>query len=366
MRAIFIFDTLDLGGAERQGLLLARALRARGDEVQIWGLTGRPGRLAELCAEQGLTWRAVELIWKRELVRVPHDLWALHRLAHALRSEHPDVLLPYTYFSNVIAGLVWRRTGARTCVWNQRDAGLYLDRFDPWRAAATRLVRDYVANSEAGRMALARVTSRPVTVVHNGVELAPARDDRRTWRARLGAGSFVAAMVANLHAHKDHATLLQAWKLVVERVPDALLALAGREEETGPAVRALVENLGLTERVRFLGPTDDVAGLYAASDLYVHASTSEGFPNAVIEAMAAGLPVVATDLPGVREAVGEVGRPYLVPAGDAVALASQVLALHADPARAKELGKSAAAYARDELSASRMCETMVRYLSSRS
>ena len=366
MRAILIFDTLELGGAERQGLILARYLQARGDDVQIWGLVGEPGRLAALCTEQGLKWRAAELTWRRELVRAPHNLWALHQLARELRSEHPDVLLPYTYFSNVVAGLVWRRTGARTCVWNQRDAGFYLDRFDPWRAAATRLVRDYVANSEAGRAALARLTAREVTVVHNGVELAPARDDRQTWRTRLGAGSLVASMVANLHAHKDHATLIEAWKLVVERVPDAILALAGREEETGPSLHALVQRLGLTDRVRFLGATDDVAGLYAASDVYVHASTSEGFPNAVIEAMAAGLPVVATDLPGIRDAVGEVGGSHLVPAGSAAALASQVLALHADPAGAKQLGKRAATYARDELSATRMCETMVRYLSSRS
>ncbi|HEY6039126.1 MAG TPA: glycosyltransferase, partial [Kofleriaceae bacterium] len=123
MKAIFIFDTLELGGAERQGLLLARALQARGDAVQIWGLTGPPGKLAEMCAAQGLAWRAVELSWHRELVRAPQNLWTLHRLARELRVAHPDVLLPYTYFSNVIAGLVWRRTGARACVWNQRDAG---------------------------------------------------------------------------------------------------------------------------------------------------------------------------------------------------------------------------------------------------
>lgn len=366
MKAIFIFDTLELGGAERQGLLLARYLQARGDVVQIWGLTGAPGRLAARCNEYGLAWRAVDLAWERRLSRAPRNLWTLHRLAAALRAEQPDVLLPYTYFSNVLAGLVWRRTGARTCVWNQRDAGLYFDRFDPWRAAATRLVRDYVANSTAGASALARLTSRSVEIVHNGIELASPLDDRETWRARLGARSLLATMVANLHANKDHATLIRAWQRVVAVVPDAVLALAGREEETGRDIRALVGELGLADRVRFLGSIDDVAGLYAASDVCVHAATSEGFPNVVVEAMAAGVPVVATDLPGIREAVGPVGAAYLTPTGDASALAAQILAFHADRGLAAQFGKSASSYVREQLSATRMCETMVRYLSSRS
>jgi glycosyltransferase involved in cell wall biosynthesis len=368
-RAIFLFDTLELGGAERQGLLLATHLRDHCEvEVEVWGLTGAAGQLARMCDDRGLRWRAVGLAWRTRVAEWPGNLLALHRLARDLRAARPDLILPYTYFSNVIAGLVWRRTGARVCVWNQRDAGLYLEGFDPWRSAATRLVSGFVANSQAGAAAVRALTGKPVTLVPNGVELAAPRDDRATWRARLGVAQdgFVATMVANLHAHKDHATLLHAWRELVGGAspPRAVLALAGRSEETGAAVRQLADELGIAPSVRFLGAIDDVSGLYAASDLYVHSSTSEGLPNAVLEAMAAGLPVVATDLPGIREAVGPGGLAQLVPPNAPARLAQQLARLFADPGLRGELGKSAARRIHDELSATRMCETMVRYLTS--
>ena len=211
--AIFIFDTLELGGAERQGVLLATYLRDHCDvDVVVYGLTGAPGRLAQLCDERGIRWRAVDLAWRSDLVGAPANALALHRLALALRAEHPDLILPYTFFSNVIAGLVWRRTGARACVWNQRDAGFYLEGFHPWRSAATRLVSGFVANSQAGADALRELTGAPVTIVHNGVELAAPLEDRTVWRSRLAVeeSTFVATMVANLHAHKDHVTLVRA------------------------------------------------------------------------------------------------------------------------------------------------------------
>jgi glycosyltransferase involved in cell wall biosynthesis len=367
--AIFLFDTLELGGAERQGLLLATYLQEQCDvRVQIWGLTGGPGRLAALCDERGIPWRAVELDWHDRFARAPENLLSLHRLARDLRDERPDFILPYTFFSNVIAGLVWRRTGARVCVWNQRDAGFYLDGFDPWRSAATRLVDDFVANSEAGATALSRATDKPVTVVHNGVVLDPPRRDRTEWRRELAVddATFVACMVANLHANKDHVTLVRAWReFLDDSASRSVLVLAGRIEETGPEVRKLVGELGLVELVRFLGPVDDVSGLYMVSDVYVHSSTSEGLPNAVLEAMAAGLPVIATDLPGIREAVGPEGVRFLAPCGAVTRLAEQIQVLFADAELRHYAGKTAANRVRDELSATRMCETMVGYLASK-
>ena len=101
--------------------------------------------------------------------------------------------------------------------------------------------------------------------------------------------------------------------------------LAGRPEGRRELLEVLARDLGLGERVRFVGDVDDVAGLLGASDVGVLSSTPlEGCPNAVIESMAAGLPVVGTDIPGVREALGDEGRPFLVAAEDpgAGALAS--------------------------------------------
>ena len=115
-------------------------------------------------------------------------------------------------------------------------------------------------------------------------------------------------MVANLHVYKDHATLLRAWQLVVPRLAatgrSAVLVLAGRPESSAPTVSALADELGIAQSVRFAGPVDDVTGLLSAVDLGVLCTRTEGSPNAVLEYMAAGLPIAGTELPAVRECVG--------------------------------------------------------------
>ena len=361
---ILVFDTLELGGAERQGLLLARHLKSQGASVQIWGLTGEPGKLAWLADEAGIEWRALRLDWSPRLVDVHINAFELRRLGAALREQKPTVLLPYTFFSNVMCGLVWRFTGAKLCVWNQRDAGFYLDRFHPWRTAAARLTPYFIANSHAGRDALVAAFARPerVVVIHNGVTLAPPVHDRRAWRARLGVaeGTFVAAMVSNIHGNKDHATLLRAWRNVVERHPDATLVLAGRIEETGESLGRLRDELGIADRVQFLGAVDDVAGLWGAADLCVHSSLTEGLPNAVLEAMTAGVPVVGTDIPGMREALGD--ERFLVGIGDASALADRILAFAGDRAERSRVGRELQARAAREFDSEAMCSATVAQL----
>jgi glycosyltransferase involved in cell wall biosynthesis len=150
---------------------------------------------------------------------------------------------------------------------------------------------------------------------------------------------MVAVMVANLHGRKDHATLLRAWAYVKERwtldKPPVLL-LAGRID-SGEAPD-LAEALRMGETVRFLGPCHDVSSLLHAADFAVYSSRSEGLPNGILEAMAAGLSVAGTDIPGIREAVGPDGIPLLTPVGDAKAMAATILKVAADSDLRQRLG----------------------------
>ncbi len=136
-------------------------------------------------------------------------------------------------------------------------------------------------------------------------------------------------MVANLSPAKDHATLLTGWALRARGGPPGLLALAGRDDGRGPELQALCAHLCIAGSVRFLGAVDDIAGLYAASDLALLSSRSEGCPNAVLEAMAAGLSVSGSDIPGISALVP---RRHLAAAGDAPALAARVDELMGDAA----------------------------------
>jgi len=259
------------------------------------------------------------------------NLTNLARFTRQLRREKPDIILPYLWSTNLQCNLVWRLTGARFCVWNQRDLGL--DRVSSrYERLAIRQAQCFIANSnhvaEYLRVELGVAPER-VRVVQNGIELADPESDRERWRQRLNVAedSLVACMVANLNENKDQATLLNAWRVVIDRLTEsgqvAVLVIAGRFGTTHERLKALAFDLCLGDSVRFLGEVNDIPGLLKAVDLGVFSSRSEGSPNGVLECMAAGLAVVATDIPGVREALGPASDSTLVPVANAEAMAEQ-------------------------------------------
>ena len=346
-RVIIVIGPLDLGGAERQAILLARYLASEQNcHVEVWGM-GKPGRAAELCEEYNIPWcsTSIPVEWSSNKV------WQLARLlnfARNLRRAKPDVILPFMFFQSVVCGIVWRLTGASACVWNQRCEGR--DRLEPWaEKLAIRFSPYLIANSEHGSEFLVQTLGVPtdrVRVVHNGVEPPPPQWDRAGWRSQLGVGDdcFLACMVANLQPFKDHVTLLKAWRIVVDRLKDlnreAALLLAGRFDDTYMDLKALAYDLNLARTVRFLGSVNDISGLLGAIDIGVHSSVNEGCPNGVLECMAAGLAVAGTDYPGIREAVGPHGFQFLAEPKNAEALAERILALALDPQARRKAGET--------------------------
>jgi glycosyltransferase involved in cell wall biosynthesis len=203
---------------------------------------------------------------------------------------------------------------------------------------AYRAAHAVVANSTAACDQLERegVPADRRHVIANGLDA-----DRFTPVAERSAIRRV-VMVANLRAEKGHDTLLAAAPRILERHPDASFTLVG----DGPrrdALETLTRALGISARVRFLGECRDVAPVLAEHDLFVLPSRSEAFPNALIEAMATALPVVATDVGGIPEVVRSGVNGRLVPPNDDAALAEAVVALMDDPATAAALGRAARA-----------------------
>ncbi|MBN1558248.1 MAG: glycosyltransferase [Lentisphaerae bacterium] len=342
LSVVILLNDLAVGGSERQALRLAAALQARGARVTVAGLAG-PGPLEAVCRERGVACRSCALRYPLSPFYAPFNLVRARRFLEALR---PDVILGYTGVPNVYGALTWREAGARRFVWNQRSAGLYrmprlLER------AAVRRTPAFTANAQSGVDFLTRTLGVPaerIALVHNGVEPAPAAERRGAWRARLEAGSaaLLACMVGNVRPPKDHAGLLAAWAHVAERfrrsAAKPLLVLAGSLPPEAAALREAAAAPALEGSVRFLGFQEDVYGLLADMDLGVFASRSEGMPNGVLECMAAGLPVAATDLPGIRECLGAEQVPYLAPVGDVRALAENIICLLRDPAERRRLG----------------------------
>jgi glycosyltransferase involved in cell wall biosynthesis len=201
-------------------------------------------------------------------------------------------------------------------------------------------------------------------VISNGVDLPPPCRSRKAWRNKLQTGNrdFVACMPANISRAKDHATLLHAWRRVVDQWSGAgspVLWLAGRAGDSFIAIHDLAQRLGLGSAVRFPGFTDDVAGLLAASDLVVYSSRSEGSPNAVLEGMAAGRAVVASDIVAHRELLGS--RETLTTPGDARELAQRILEMAANAERRRSHARRNHRRAR-KFTAQQMCRASCRRL----
>jgi glycosyltransferase involved in cell wall biosynthesis len=364
-RVIIVSGSLDLGGCERQALLLARHLRDQeGAEVRFIGLGGRgKGKVYDLCAEYGLPCTWARIFWASpDRWRRANALMALRRL---LRPSKPDVLLPYTVYANIMCGLVWRFTQARSCIWSQRDDGLLL--------AGGRLERlavnwtpAFMSNSQHAAGMLAQqygLNADRVTVIRNGVQLGPVQHTMNEWREKLQVGpdAFLVCMVANLTEYKDHATLIRAWRIVLDawREPNMpILLLAGQLAEKADSLKVLAFDLDVGRSVRFLGIVDDVGGLLHACDLGVFSSVKEGVPNGVLECMAVGLAVPATNIPGIREAVGPDGLPFLAAPGNAEDLAARILQLARNCGERLALGQSMQQRIETEFSPERMCRSM--------
>ena len=351
-KIIFVLGNLELGGAERQALILARHLSQRA-KVEVWGFN-KSGPVADICEEYGIRWRV-------EPVN-PQRLQSIQRVAWVLRASGPDVLLPYTWLPNVVCGFVWKWVGARLCVWNQRDEGLFLPQ-TTWERWAVQRTPRFISNSHAGARFLIeklKVDGSKVHVVQNGIEQSTPQMDRKAWRKRLEIddATFVACMVANLHTNKDHETLLRAWRILLSALErNAVLVLAGRHDGAHESLVALTRELGIERGIRFAGPVSDVAGLLAAVDIVVFSSRSEGCPNGVLECMAAGLAVAATDIEGVREVMAF--SELLAPVGDANALSNTILKLASDPALCESVGAQNKKRIMENHDARRMCEEFV-------
>jgi L-malate glycosyltransferase len=212
-------------------------------------------------------------------------------------------------------------------------------------ACATKVV----ANSQASadQLRLERVPERRIAVVPNGLDFAPfaARVSRAALRKVV--------VVANLRPLKGHEVLVDASVEILERFPDARFEVIGDGPERGALV-ARAQAHGVAHAFRFIGHCGDVPARLAAADIFVLPSRSESFPNAILEAMAAGLPIVASGVGGILELIDDGYNGWLVPPGEEAPLASRVMRLMADPQEGARLGAAGRAGALARYSFDRM------------
>lgn len=345
MRFLFLIDNLRPGGAQKALLYLLRTLRTTRAQAAVWCLggsseieadfhalgvpvMGKPDGFFQLAAEPlGLR----QYIHENKIALVQTFLFhadVLGRVAsRCARSHRGKQRIP------VVVSSV-RATNLKNHWWQfalQRATAPMADAF----TTVSERTLDFAVAHEG-------VIRKRATVIPNGIDLAPwdAMPEKALARKEMDipASAKVIATLGRLHEQKGHVHLLEAAKKLIPEHPDALFLIAGYGPLRGQ-LENLAQELGIQKHVRFLGYRSDVTRILAAADIFALPSLWEGMSNALLEAMAAGKPVVATDIDGNLEQVvsGETG--LLVPPGNVESLANALTELCGNPGKAEAMGQ---------------------------
>lgn len=330
-RLVFLTRQLTLGGAERQLVQLAVALRQRGLDVHVVVMYGD----GELEADLRTSDVPVHVLGKRGRYDVIRFGWRLFRTLRWLR---PSVLHGYLPMDNLLVTATAPFLPGTRRIWGVRASHLEHARQD-WLSRATsrlevlasRSADVVIANSQAGRAHVIRrgFDSARVIVIPNGIDtdrFAPDPATRRRMRQAWGIDDDVplVGIVGRLDPMKDHRTFLAAAGLVAAARPSVRFVIVGRgPDDYAAGLRAEASRIGIEDRVVWAGALRDAAAAFTALDLLVSSSTGEGFSNAIAEGLACGVPAVVTDVGDSRTIVGSGG--LVVPVGDPPALAEAML-----------------------------------------
>ena len=347
LKVLHLIGSFHQGGSERQALQLARLLhRDATYDVRLASIDPS-GSLREHAESLGLG----------EIPSYPltsfynwQFLVQLRRFAAHLTNSEISVVHTHDFYTNIFGMAAAALAGVPVRIASRRDLGMIRSSAQCFvEQNAYRLAHRVIANSEAVRRQLIEegVPARKIAVIYNGQDLervtvSPGLD-RKNVLAALGLGRAsdprVVLIVANFRlAVKDQGTFLRAAQRVQQQMPNTLFVLAG-EGDLQDSMRKLAEELGLKDSAAFIGRCDRIGELLAVSDVCVLSSRSEGFSNAILEYMAAGRPVVATDVGGAGESIIEGETGFLVPAGDDAIMAQRILTLLESEDKANQMGR---------------------------
>lgn len=346
-----------LGGGERIVLRLAALLPEYGYRASILTFAAHPETSALDAPPCPVYLLRLERTYDTTALR---GAWALGRFL-----DQQNVRIVQTFFesSDIWAGFVTRLTSKARLIWSRRDMGILRDRKHhiAYRFMAGMPDRVFAVSEQVRHhgIEIDGIDPAKIHTVYNGLDLA-------AWSAtphpRDAARPYTIATVGNIRRVKGHDILIRAAAEVHAHSPTTRFIIGGEvlEPEYFAELERLVAELNLGAAVTFAGAVHDLRTFLATTDLFVLPSRSEGFSNAIIEAMAASLPVIATDVGGNAEAVQDGVTGFVVPSEDPGALARAILRLLADAALAEKMG----AAGRHAASAKFTTEAMMRKITS--
>jgi glycosyltransferase involved in cell wall biosynthesis len=359
MRLVHVVDSLDRGGLERVVCDLSSEQLRRGYDVRVYCLLSRGSLAPELEA------RGVRVLCGSK--RRGPDFRAVRELRRLLRGSARSVLHSHSMMPNYYACAARMLAGLSICIVNTRhDMGSTLpnDRRERLYRLSVPMTRLIVMVSERVKerfLADGIVPPRKARVVFNGIQTGDAQcatpADRSEARRLLGAepGQFVVGCVGRLVELKNHVAVVRAVARLATAYPTLRLVLIG-EGPLRDRLVALGSELGIADRLSLLGERPDVRRLLAGLDAFVMPSLTEGHSIALLEASAAGVPIIATKVGGNPEIVHHESTGLLVPADDGVSIVAALTRLLCDPRLAARLGANARNWALNHVSVPAMAD----------
>jgi len=345
--------SLTVGGAERQMILLAERLpRDRFDVSFI--MLGRWTPNADLAVAAGARVHALGAHGRRELSKPRLAIQAARVVTDYVRicrRERYDIVDAWLYHGYAVAGVTRPLTRVPVLISGRVSLSGYKQAFGPLERLADAIAKrqsdlifanaEAVADDVAAREGVDRASIR---IIRNGVLIPDPMtiDARRALRAGWGAGDddLVVGYVGSMRPGKGHERIVAAMPDLLRRVPNARLVLVGGGPER-PVIERRIADLGLVDRVTLTGDVVDARPLFGALDLFVSASLAEGLPNSVLEAAAAGVPIVTTAAGGTVEIVEDGRTGLVVPVSDDTRLREALVRLADDAPLRARLGAAA-------------------------
>lgn len=358
---LHLISSSDFLGAERVVCELARETSAKGDSSVYVALMGTTDHLVK---QFQLALGESNIVFHYFPTKCKFDFRAVKAIRYFITDRSIKLVHCHGYKSDIYAYLALRfassavRLLATNHTWKMRSLTervyKHLDLFVLKRFDQIVAVSDVVSNE----MVLRGLDAKKIHMIFNGISTIPSQQNNRlAMRAILGLESeaIVVGCVASLTEEKAHRDLIAAFALLHEMLPNVRLLLIG----DGPLHEDLTEQvgaLGLSDLVIFTGRRSDVRELYAAMDVFTLVSYNEGLPMAMLEAMAAGLPVVVTPVGAIPKVVTDGEEGLLVPVGDPVSQAASLHKLTVDSALRTRMGQAAYATVVKQYSSKRMAE----------
>ena len=320
MKIAYIITRMDeYGGAQVHIRDMSTYLQGQGHEITV--LSGWPGKVSDFIEHVGVTYREIPDLIRS--IKPKQDWRAFKQIRKTLQHEKPDIVSCHSSKAGLLGRLAARSLGIPVVF--TAHGWAFTDNVPPLQRLIYRVIETLAALftsriitvSEYDRqLALKKhvCSTKKIKTVHNGMLLLPAPHRSVTEKDK----PLQIIMVARFGPQKDHATLLRALSVVKSTKWHLTFVGGGDNSETGN----LADKLGLSDKITFMGEREDIPEILESADLYTLITNWEGFPRSILEAMRAQLPVVATDVAGVSEAVIEGETGWLVPHRDEDALAA--------------------------------------------